>query len=95
MGIEPGLSYWRTASGFEVDAVLGNAQIGIEIKSSQEIHSHHLKGLKAFAEEHPDSRTIVVSNEKNKRISAKIKVFPVQEFLHELWEGTITNHQTP
>ena len=94
MGIEPGLSYWRTVSGFEVDAVLGDARIGIEIKSSQEIHSHHLKGLKAFAEEHPDSRTIVVSNEQNKRITGKIEVFPVQEFLHELWEGSITNNQT-
>ena len=49
---------------------------------------------KAFAEEHPNSRTIVVSNERNKRITGKIEVFPVQEFLHELWKGSIINNQT-
>lgn len=89
MAIEPGLSYWRTASGYEVDAVLGDARVAIEIKSSQEIHSHHLKGLKAFAEEHSGSRTIVVSNERNKRIMGKIEVFPVEEFLRKLWKGSI------
>lgn len=26
------LSYWRTASGFEVDLILGDAQVAIEIK---------------------------------------------------------------
>ena len=89
MAIEPGLSYWRTASGYEVDAVLGDARVAIEIKSSQEIHSHHLKGLKAFAEEHSGSRTIVVSNERNRRIMGKIEVFPVEEFLRKLWKGSI------
>ena len=36
----PGLSYWRTASGYEVEAVLDDARVAIEIKSSKEIHSH-------------------------------------------------------
>jgi hypothetical protein len=48
-----------------------------------------LKGLKAFAEEHPGSRTVVVSNDPNKRRMGEIEVFPVQRFLEELWEGTI------
>lgn len=83
------LSYWRTASGFEVDVILGDAQVAIEIKSSREIYRHHLKGLKAFAEEFPDARKIVVSNEKNKRLMGNIEIMPVKEFLLELWNGSI------
>ena len=45
------LSYWRTSTGYEVDAVIGNGRIAIEIKSSEEIQSKHTKGLKAFEEE--------------------------------------------
>ncbi|KKK62782.1 hypothetical protein LCGC14_3000890, partial [marine sediment metagenome] len=45
----PGLSYWRTVSGYEVDAIIGDARVAIEIKSTIEIHSHHTKGLRAFA----------------------------------------------
>lgn len=88
-GQRQGLSYWRTASGYEVDAILGNAQVAIEIKSSREIHSHHIKGLKAFAEEHPDSRRIVVSNEQNRRIMGDVEIFPVLEFLEQLWTGSV------
>jgi len=80
------LSYWRTASGYEVDAIIGNAQIAIEIKSSKEIHSHHLKGLRAFAEEYPNARKIVVANEKNE---GNIEIIPVMEFLSKLWDSSL------
>lgn len=83
------LTYWRTASGFEVDAVLGNAQAAIEIKSSHEIFRHHLRGLKAFGEEYPEARKIVVTNEAVKRLMGGIEIFPVREFLRELWNGSI------
>jgi len=94
-GLTPGLSYWRTASGYEVDAVLGDAQVAIEIKSSREIHSHHVKGLKAFGEEHPGSRKIVVSHERNRRIMGDIEIFPVSEFLHQLWTGSVISGVDP
>jgi uncharacterized protein len=82
------LTYWRTASGYEIDAVIGNAALAIEIKSVKEVYSHHLKGLKAFGEEHPGARKMVVANEKNGRImSGDIEIFPVLEFLSQLWDG--------
>ncbi len=87
--IYPGLSYWRTVSGYEVDAILGDARVAIEIKSAIEIHSHHTKGLRAFAEEFPDARKLIVSNEQNKRVMGDIEVFPVREFLTQLWNGMI------
>lgn len=83
------ITYWRTASGFEVDIILGDAIAAIEIKSAREIHSHHLKGLKAFAEEHPKARLIIVAKEENRRISGKIEIIPYHEFLQQLWNGNI------
>lgn len=36
------LTYWRTYSGVEVDAVIGDARVAIEIKSAEEVHPRHL-----------------------------------------------------
>jgi len=83
------LTYWRTKSGYEVDVILGDAEIAIEIKSSKEVHSHHLRGLRAFEEEYPKARKIVVSHEKNRRIVNEIEIFPVMEFLELLWSDNI------
>ncbi|MCK9507922.1 MAG: AAA family ATPase [Pigmentiphaga sp.] len=83
------LSYWRTTSGYEVDMVLGDAEIAIEIKSSAEVRSHHLKGLKAFAEEFPQARLIVISLDKNPRKMGDVEIYPVHEFLSILWNGEV------
>ena len=55
------LSYWRTYTGVEVDAVIGDARVAIEIKSVEEVLPRHLKGLKSFADDNTDSRLIMVS----------------------------------
>ena len=83
------LSYWRTSSGYEVDIVFGDAEVGIEIKSSQEIQSKHLKGLKAFSEEHKSARLIIVSLDSAKRVMNGVEVWPVHDFLQALWNGEI------
>lgn len=83
------LSYWRTTSGYEVDAVIGNANIAIEIKSTEEVHSHHTRGLKAFSEEFPNSRLIIVSMDKYPRRMNEIDVLPAQNFLKMLWNGEL------
>ena len=61
------LTYWRTYTGIEVDAVIGDARIAIEIKSTDEVQTKHKKNLKVFAEEHPDARKIIVSLDKMTR----------------------------
>ena len=81
------LSYWRTTSGYEVDAIIGNAETAIEIKSSDEVQSHHTKGLKAFSEEFPDCRLIIVSLDKNPRRMNNVEIYPVLQFLSMLWSG--------
>lgn len=83
------LSYWRTSSGYEVDAIIGSGRLAIEIKSTSEVSSRHLKGLKAFQEDYPETRAILVSMDKSKRIVNGIEVFPAIEFLKALWNHEI------
>lgn len=83
------LTYWRSASQFEVDCIIGNARVAIEIKSSAEVHSHHIRGLRAFREEHPASRAIVVSFDKKSRMTDGIEIIPATTFLKKLWNGEI------
>lgn len=83
------LSYWRTGSGVEIDVVLGEAQVGIEIKSSSEIKDNHLRGLRSFGEDYPQARLMVVSLDKYRRRKDNIEIFPVMEFLSDLWAGKI------
>ena len=83
------LSYWRTYGGQEVDAILGDAKVAIEIKSSEEIKPKHKKGLYTFGEEHPDARLIIVSLDKMTRLSNGIECIYVYDFLRMLWNGEI------
>lgn len=83
------LSYWRTANGYEVDAIIGDARVAIEFKSSEEVQSKHTKGLRAFEEDFPEARKIIVSLDCYKRILNGIEVIPAMEFLQMLWNGEI------
>ena len=89
--VEHALSYWHTYTGYEVDAVLGDAKVAIEIKSSREVQSKHLKGLKALKEEHPDARLIIVSLDPTPRLFNGVEVMPAPYFLQQLWNGAITH----
>lgn len=84
---EEKLSYWRTYTGYEVDAIIGDARIAIEIKSVEEVLPKHLKGLKVFAEEHPQSRRIIVSLDPFNRRVDEIEHLYVLDFLKMLWNG--------
>lgn len=83
------LSYWRTTSGYEVDAIIGDGRIAIEFKSADEVQSKHTKGLKAFSEDFPDSRLIVVSLDKNRRTMNGVEIIPAMDFLGDLWSGQV------
>ena len=88
-GSKHSLTYWRTTSGYEVDAILGNAHTAIEIKSTKEVHSHHTKSLKAFSAEFPGARLIMVSLDAYPRLMHGIEIIPAQEFLARLWNNEI------
>ena len=85
-----GLSFWHTQNNvYEVDLVVGNAEVAIEIKSSDNVTTSHLKGLKAFGEEHPDCKLIVVSLEERPRMMNSVEIWPAQAFLKRLWDGKV------
>ena len=84
------LSYWRTYTGLEVDAVIGDAKVAIEIKSVEDVMTKHLKGLKAFGEEHPQSRKIIVSLDRINRHIGDIECIYVLDFIKELWGNGIS-----
>lgn len=89
------LSYWRTASGIEVDVVVSDEYssdilFAIEIKSSEEIQNRHLKGLRSFRDEYPDTKLIVVGFDKISRATEDgISVLYATDFLKALWDGEL------
>ncbi len=83
------LSYWRTYTGIEVDAVIGDARLAIEIKSVAEVLPKHLTGLKTFMEEHPDTRPIIVSLDRISRRCGEMESLYVMDFLRMLWAGEL------
>ena len=86
---EEQLSYWRTYTGVEVDVVIGDARVAIEIKSVEEVMTRHLKGLKAFGEEHPQSHRIIVSLDKFNRHMGDIECIHILDFFKLLWSEGI------
>ena len=83
------ISYWHTYNDQEVDAIIGDAKVAIEIKSSEEVKTRHKNGLKAFKEEHPDCRLILISLDPITRPSGDIELIYVLDFLKMLWSGEI------
>ena len=83
------ISYWRSTGGYEVDCIIGQGRVAIEFKSSDEVKSRNTKGLKAFQEEYPQVKAIIVSMDKFRRELNGIEIIPVIEFLADLWKGKI------
>lgn len=79
------LCYWRTSTGLEVDAIVGES-LAIEIKSVTEVQNKHLKGLRAFREEHPDFTLMIVSLDPfTRQTEDNIQVVYIHDFLAQLW----------
>ena len=85
-------TYWRSASGFEVDIVIidnytRNPVCAIEVKSCNEVQNRHLKGLRAFGEEYPELKRICLSHDKQPRKTDDgIVILPVEEYLAGMWK---------
>jgi len=85
------LSYWRLASGIEVDFIVNDMQVAIEIKAARKATADHLKGLRHLRQDHPEvGRLILVCLEEQAwRSDDGIDVLPVGDFLRRLWGGEI------
>jgi predicted AAA+ superfamily ATPase len=83
------ITFWRTASGSEVDLIFGDAEVAIEIKAATNIGDRP-KGLHLFHQEHKCKKSLVISKELHPRkISPEITVLPWQNFCERLWAGEI------
>lgn len=80
------LTYWRTYTGVEVDAVIGDARVAIEIKSTEEVRSSHIRKLGIFADEYPQSRRILVSLDRFSRRIGDVECLYVTDFFRLLWD---------
>ncbi len=87
------LFFWRSLSRIEVDFVVAEGQkpvVAIEVKASRSVSSQDLKGLRAFGEDWPRVRKVVVSMEPHPRTTEdRIEILPVEQFLAQLWDQAI------
>lgn len=88
------ISYWRTKTKLEVDFILGDHDVAIEVKISNQVKKSDIKGLSAFAESYKPRMAIVVSQDPKPRrliseVGTDILILPWQEFLQRLWRKEI------
>ena len=86
------MAFWRSASGFEVDFLLGERQLAIEVKSGR-VHETDLKGLSAFSDDAPVQSRIIVCLEKEAKIlndrHGPVTCLPLAQFVERLWAGEL------
>jgi predicted AAA+ superfamily ATPase len=81
--------FWRTAGGAEVDLILGDAEVVIEIKSSENA-GDRTKGIHLFKQEFKCKNSFIVSRDRvPRKATADITVLPWKTFCEMLWDGRI------
>lgn len=87
--IDENLCYWRSASNFEVDFVIGDS-IAIETKTTRKPSASDLKGLRALKEEGIFSSYILVCRTPvPEMLDDGIMIMPFEYFLDRLWDGKV------
>jgi len=84
---EATLFYWRTRSGVEVDFVVyGEAGFwAIEVKNTARVRPEDLRGLKSFAADYPECRTLLLYRGRDRLRIDNLLCMPVEEFLCSLY----------
>jgi predicted AAA+ superfamily ATPase len=88
------LYYWRTASQLEVDFILYGERglVAVEVKRTANVRKGDLAGLKAFCQDYPMARPILIYGGRYRRYEGNIVVVPIQEALfglHDLLFGQL------
>src|SRR5437762_4903569 len=85
------LSYWRLASGIEVDFIVNDMQLAIEAKATAKITADHMKGLRQLIQDHPKvkQRIVVCLERKSRRTEDGILILPAAEFCARLEAGDL------
>jgi len=82
-GFRDALYFWRTTSGLEVDFIVytSSSFLAIEVKSASRVDRSDLKGLKAFLEDFPESRAVLLYRGEMRYEEEGVLVVPVKDFL--------------
>src|SRR5262249_13393426 len=85
------LTFWRLASGIEVDFVIDDFRVPIEPNATANVTSDHLKGLRHMIHDHADvvRRIVVCLEPKRRRTEDGISILPVKAFVEDLERGRI------
>ena len=83
------LHFWRTKNGNEVDFVVYGRDgfAAIEVKSAERVRGEDLRGLRAFGEDYPESKRVLLYRGKDLVLVDGIACAPVAEFLRRLRPG--------
>ena len=71
--------------------MVNEMETAIEAKSSRTISSHHLKGLRQLAVDHPkvERRIVICLEDRLRRTSDGIEIMPYGDFVKRLWRREI------
>lgn len=84
------MAYWRSASGAEVDLVLGDGETAVEIKSTRSAARLHTRGLRAILEDiRPRQLFLVTCDSRPRHLDDGIQILPWQDYCQRLWAGEI------
>jgi predicted AAA+ superfamily ATPase len=80
------LFFWRTRSGVEVDFVVygPDGVYAIEVKNNGSVRPADIRGLRSFAEEYTESRTLLLYRGKDRMLKGNVLCMPCEEFLINL-----------
>lgn len=84
--LEYQLYYWRTLAGIEVDFIIygHNGFYAFEIKHSQTVSRHDIKGLKAFQNDYPDVTLYLIYGGNQQYNFSGVTVLPIVDVLMQL-----------
>jgi predicted AAA+ superfamily ATPase len=80
------LTFWRSATGIEVDFLIGD-RLAIELKASRQVSDRMLNGLRALREEGIVKHFVMLSFEPFARVVDGIELVPFSDFVRRLWNG--------
>jgi len=80
------LSFWRTATGLEVDFIIYGPRgfWAIEVKRSAQLSPKDINGLLAFQEEYPEAKCLIITLGKRNENYRGFPVIPAEQFLLNL-----------
>ena len=85
------ICYWRTPAGVEIDFIWarGDKAVAVGVKSGFQWRSEYSRPLRRALEDKTISKGYGVYLGTRSLSEAKVQIYPVQDFLTQLWEGRI------